>query len=178
VSELGRDAKLSTATAGRYLSLMEASYVLHRLAPHLGNRASRLIKSPKVYVSDAGLAAHLCGLAPDAPIGDDPLRGALFETYAAQNLAALLEARWPAARMGFWHVQGRYEVDFIVEAGRDTLAIEIKSSGRWSDRDTAGLRAFLDRSPRSRAAILAHNGAASVQLGQRLWAIPLATVLG
>jgi hypothetical protein len=75
-------------------------------------------------------------------------------------------------------VQGRYEVDFVVEVGRDTLAIEITSSGRWTDRDTAGLRAFLDHSPRCRAAILAHNGTAAVQLGPRLWAIPLATLLG
>jgi predicted AAA+ superfamily ATPase len=177
VSELGRDAKLNTATTARHLSLMEASYVLHRVAPHLGNRASRLIKSPKIYVSDAGLAAHLCGLDPGAPLGDDPLRGALFETYAAQNLAALLEARWPAARLGFWHVQGRYEVDFVVEVGRDSLALEIKAGGRWSDRDTAGLRAFLEHTPRCRGAILAHNGTAAVSLGERLWAIPLATVL-
>jgi hypothetical protein len=67
-------------------------------------------------------------------------------------------------------VQGRYEVDFVVEAGRDNLAIEIKAGGRWTDRDTAGLRAFLDRSPRCRAAILAHNGTAAVRLGARLWA--------
>ena len=128
-------------------------------------------------MSDAGLAAHLCGLEPAASIRDDPLRGALFETYAAQNLAALLEAGWPAARLGFWHVQGRYEVDFVVEAGHDSMAIEIKSSGRWNDRDTAGLRALLDGSARCRAAILAHNGPAAVRLSERLWAIPLATVL-
>lgn len=177
VSEVARDAKLNAVTAGRQLDLMEASFVLHRLPPHLGNRASRLIKSPKLYVGDSGLAAHLCGVDPDEHLEEDPLRGALWETYVAQNLAATLEARWPGARLGFWHVQGRYEVDFVIEAGRACLAIEVKAAGRWGDRDLTGLRAFLERTPRCRAAILAHNGASAVQLGPRLWAIPLATLL-
>lgn len=74
-------------------------------------------------------------------------------------------------------MQGRYEVDFVVEAGRECLAIEVKSASRWDQRDTAGLRAFLERTPRCKAAILAHGGADAVRLEDRLWAIPLATVL-
>jgi len=65
----------------------------------------------------------------------------------------------------------------VVEAGRECLGIEVKSSGRWMDRDLAGLRAFLDRTRRCRAAILAHAGRSAVQLGDRLYAIPLATVI-
>jgi predicted AAA+ superfamily ATPase len=156
---------------------MEASFVLYRLGPFLANRASRLIKSPKLFVGDSGLAAHLSGVT-DLGLGvDEPVRGPLVETYAAQNLSAILETRWPAARLSFWHVQGRYEVDFVVEAGRECLAIEVKSASRWDRRDTAGLRAFLGRTPRCRAAILAHGGAESVRLEDRLWAIPLGTVL-
>lgn len=177
VSELARDAKVNAATASRHLAVMEASFVFHRLEPYLGNRASRLIKSPKVYVSDAGIAAHLCGVT-EAGFGDDePLRGPLLETYVAHNLRSMLEARWPGARLSFWHVQGRHEVDFVIEAGRDCLAIEVKSSRRWTDRDLAGLRAFLGQTRRCRAGILAHSGDSAVQLGERLYAIPLATLL-
>jgi predicted AAA+ superfamily ATPase len=128
-------------------------------------------------VSDAGIAAHLCGVTDGGLQDDEPLRGALLETYVAQNLRAMLEARWPAARLSFWHVQGRYEVDFVIEAGRECLAVEVKSSGRWTERDLAGLRAFLDCTRRCRAAILAYAGDAAVQLGDRLFAVPLATVL-
>ncbi len=177
VSELARDAKLSAATASRHLGVMEASFVVHRLEPYLANRASRLIKSPKVYVTDSGLAAHLCGLSGGDHLQDEPLQGALFETYVAQNLIATLEARWPGARLCFWHVQGRYEVDFVIEVGRESLAIEVKSSSRWDERDLAGLRALIERTPRCRAGILAYNGASAVQLGPRLFAIPLTTVL-
>jgi len=177
LSELGRDAKLNAATVSRHLGLMEASFVFHRLAPYLANSASRLIKSPKVYVTDSGLASHLGGLSDEASLRDEPLRGALWETYAAQNLAATIDARWPRAALSFWHVQGRYEVDFVIEAGRECLAVEVKSGSRWGDRELTGLRAFIERTPRCRAAILAHAGDSAVRLDDRLWAIPLATVL-
>jgi predicted AAA+ superfamily ATPase len=107
----------------------------------------------------------------------ETLRGALVETFVAQNLAAMVEAWWPGARLYYWHVQGRYEVDFVVEVGRECLAVEVKTASRWDDRDLGGLRAFLEATPRCRAAILAYNGETAVQLDSRLWAIPLTTVL-
>ncbi len=177
ISELGRDAKLNATTTARYLSLLEASFVVTRLAPYLANRASRLIKSPKLYIADSGLAAHLAGLDGTRLKPGDPMWGALLETYVAQNLAAILEADWPEACLGYWHVQGRHEVDFVVETGGNTLAIEVKAAARWAERDLAGLRAFLDKTPRCRAALLAHGGSDSVKLGDRLWAVPLATIL-
>lgn len=177
VSELGRDAKLNAATAARYLGVLEASFVVRRVAPFLANRASRLIKSPKLYLSDSGLASHLAGVDEPRLAAGDPMWGALLETYVAQNLAAILDADWPDARLGYWHVQGRHEVDFVIESGRDCLAIEIKAASRWHERDLAGLRVFLDRTPRCRVALLAYAGAEVVQLGERLWAVPLAGLL-
>ena len=177
ISELARDAKLAAATAGRYLSLLEASFVISRIPPFLVNEATRLIKSPKLFMSDAGLAAHLGGFSDGKPGVSDPLRGALLETYVAQNLLGLLSAEWPSARLTYWHVQGRHEVDFVVESGRECLAIEVKASPRWTDRDLSGLRIFLGRTPQCRLAFLAHTGAATVSLGDRLWAIPIAALL-
>ena len=177
ISELGRDAKLAAATAGRYLSLLEASFVVNRIPPFLANEATRLIKSPKLFVSDAGLAAHLAGFSAGEPGVSDPLRGALLETYVAQNLLGMLAAEWPGARLAYWHIQGRHEVDFVVEYGRECLAIEVKAAARWIDRDLAGLRSFLERTPRCRLALLAHTGPATVSLGDRLWAIPIPALL-
>jgi hypothetical protein len=104
---------------------------------------------------------------------DEPLRGALMETYAAQNLSALIEAHWPRARLLFWSLQGRHEVDFVIEKGREVMAIEIKAATRWDNKDFSGLKAFLKATPHCRAAILAYNGKDAVQLEDRLWAIPL-----
>jgi predicted AAA+ superfamily ATPase len=172
-SQIGRDAKMNAATTSRYLSLLEASFIIYRVSPYLRNRASRLIKSPKLYISDSGLACYLSGIES---LESEPLKGAMFETYAAQNLSGIIGARWPEARVYFWNIQGRYEVDFIVEAGNKCIAIEVKGSARWEDRDLAGLRAFLSTTPHCIAGILAYNGKTAVKLDERLWAIPLGIV--
>lgn len=177
ISALGRDAKLNAVTAGRYLDLLEASFLIRRLPPFSKNRSSRLVKSPKLHFTDSGLAAHLAGITTLEPGRDDLLRGALFETYLAQNLAALLEAHLPDAQLAFWHEQGRHEVDFVIETGRKVLGIEVKAATRWSEGDLSGLKAFLERTPACVAAVLAYNGREAVKLGDRLFAIPLGKLL-
>ncbi len=176
-SQLGRDAKMNTATTSRYLSLLEASFIIYRLSPYLRNRSSRLIKSPKVYLSDSGLACYLAGVKKLDPAMHEPLRGALFETYVAQNLSGIIDSAWPEARLYFWNIQGRHEVDFIVEAGGKCIAMEVKAASRWEKRDISGLNAFLSTTPHCKAGILAYNGNKTVRLGERLWAVPLSLVL-
>lgn len=178
ISGIARDAKLKSATATRHLGLLEASFVVRRLGPFLANRATRLIKSPKLYMTDPGLVCHLAGLTEPAEAERDPLWGALLETWVALNLLSILEAHWPTARLHFWNVQGRHEVDFVIEAGRTSLAIEVKAAARWDERDLSGLRALLAATPGCQAAILAHNGTDAVSLGDRLWAIPLGMIVG
>ena len=65
----------------------------------------------------------------------------------------------------------------MIESGRENLVLEVKSASQWDDRDLAGLRAFLDKTPNCRAAALAYGGIETVRLGERLWAAPLAAVL-
>lgn len=177
ISTLARDAKLKAVTAGRYLDLLEASFLIRRLPPFLKNRSSRLVKSPKLHFTDSGLAAHMAGITTLEPGRDDLFRGALYETYVAQNLAALLEAHVPDARLTFWHEQGRHEVDFVIEAGRNVFAIEVKAATRWSQRDLSGLRAFLARTPGCAAAVLAYNGKEAAKLEDRVWVIPMAHLI-
>ncbi len=177
ISTLARDAKLNAVTAGRYLDLLETSFLIRRLPPFLKNRSSRLVKSPKLYFTDSGVAAHLAGVRTLQPGRDDLIRGALFETYVAQNLAGLLEAHRPDAQLTYWHEQGRHEVDFVIEEGRQVVAIEVKAATRWHESDLSGLRAFLDRTPACEAAVLAYNGSQAVRLGDRLWALPVGHLL-
>lgn len=177
ISQLGRDAKLNVVTTSRYLSLLEASFVMYRIPPYLRNPASRLIKSSKMYTSDSGLACYLAGIKGLGPGFEETRRGAMLETYVAQNLSGMIDMRWPEASLYFWSIQGRYEVDFIIEAGNKCLAIEVKGGTRWDDRDLSGLRAFIAATPQCVAGLLAYNGAQAVRLGERLWAIPLSVIL-
>jgi hypothetical protein len=177
LSQLGRDTKLSSVAASRYLSVLEASFVLSKLNPCLMNKASRLIKSPKIYISDSGLACYMAGIHGFQDKEQEPLFGAMFETYVAQNLISIVGSRWKEAQLYFWSVQGRHEVDFVIGAGRDCLAIEVKSSARWEKKDLAGLEAFLSFTPRCVAGILGHNGTEAVRLADKIWALPLDLIL-
>jgi len=178
ISELARDAQLPVATLSRYLGVMETSCLVRRLPPYLDNPVSRVVKSPKLFFNDAGLAAHLAGVRDISPGADSLMRGSLFETYFLQNLVEILSARWPEAALHYWNVQGRHEVDFVIADGSDSLAIEVKASTRWSDSDLGGLRAFLAGAPRCRGGILAYGGRDSVALGDRLFALPMTLLLG
>jgi hypothetical protein len=154
---------------------MELSCIFYRLAPYLKNPASRLIKSPKFYLGDAGLACFLAEVEELTP--DNRLKGAMMETYVAQNLVAILDSTWPRANIYFWNIQGRHEVDFIIEAGNRCLAIEVKAAARWEKEELTGLKAFVEGTPHCMAGILAYNGTTAVRLGDKLWAIPLSILL-
>jgi hypothetical protein len=177
VSQIGRDAKLSTATTSRYMSLFETTFVITRLSPYLRNKASRLIKSPKIYLGDSGLACHLAGLEEADLSPSQPFLGQMFETYVAQNILAIVNSRWTEAQVFFWSVQGRNEVDFVIEAGRTCMALEIKSGTKWDERDLSGLKAFLSSTPHCKIAVLGYNGTDPVRLGDKLWALPLGLIL-
>ena len=175
VSELARDAKLNVMTTTRYLSLMEASFVLFRVYPHLRSRSSRLIKSPKMYLSDAGLAGYLAGVKRlDV---HEPLRGALLENYVAQNLQSIISSHNPDVKLTYWNIQGRFEVDFILEMGRETIAIEVKYGSRWQESDLAGLKAYIDSAKSCRAGFLAYNGRDVLKLKDKIWAVPIPLLL-
>jgi hypothetical protein len=90
---------------------------------------------------------------------------------------SIIEARIPGRHLYFWGVQGRHEVDFVLEVGNKCLALEAKSAPRWADRDLSGLRAFLQATPHCLGAILAYNGTDAVTLGDRLWALPVSQVI-
>jgi predicted AAA+ superfamily ATPase len=176
-SQLGRDSKLPAPTTSRYLSLLETSFIIRRLSPYLRNRASRLIKSPKLYITDSGLASYLAGIDRIDLPSPEPVAGGMFETYIMQNLINIIEGGWAEAHLYFWNIQGRHEVDFVIEIGRGCIAIEIKSGSRWQEKDLTGLRAFLSQTPTCKAAILGYNGADAARLGERLWALPISLIL-
>ncbi len=171
-SDLGRDAKLNSTTVRRYLSLFEVSFLTFTMPPYIPSRSARLIKSPKIYFADSGIAAYLSGIDRS-----DNLFWSIYETYIIQNLVAICAARLPRAQLHFWNIQGRHEVDVVMEFQRQVVAIEIKGGSRWKERALSGLRAFIDRANRCDAGILAYNGSEIVSLGNRIWAVPVSLLI-
>lgn len=150
-TELGRDVALPQPTAHRYLNLLETSYMLIRLPAYAVNRTKRLVKSPKLYWSDTGLALHLAG--------EETPRGAHLENLVLLDLCVWRDARLEAAELFTWRTTLGEEVDLVVEVGGRLLPIEVKSSGRPSLGDARHLRTFRrEYGERSRAGLLLHTG--------------------
>lgn len=132
--------------------MLETSYLLVRLPAYAVNRTKRLIKSPKLYWNDTGLALHLAGAAEPT--------GAHLENLVLHDLVAWRDARLERAEIAWWRTAAGEEVDFVVEdaAGR-LLPIEIKAGGRPRLGDAAALRSFRrEYGEQARAGLLLHGG--------------------
>jgi predicted AAA+ superfamily ATPase len=150
-TELGRDVGLPQATVHRWLNLLETSYLLVRLPAYAVNRTKRLIKAPKIYWGDTGVALHLAD-------GAEP-GGAHLENLVLQDLLAWRDARLERAELGYWRTVNGAEVDFVIESGGKLLPIEIKAAARLRLADAAHLRTFRDEyGKKARAGLLLHAG--------------------
>ena len=127
VSSLAADAGVSRPTADAWLSVLQASFLVMLVRPHFANVSKRLIKSPKLYFCDSGLAAWLLGIREPGQVAGHPLRGGLFENWVITELIKEQAARGEEPRVHFWRDKEGHEVDAVVESGTRLHAIEIKS---------------------------------------------------
>jgi len=148
---LGRDVALPQPTVHRYLNLLETSYILVRVPAYAVNRTKRLIKSPKLYWCDTGLALHLAGEPEPA--------GAHLENIVLQDLLAWADARLERPGIHYWRTTLGEEVDFVIETGGQLLPIEIKATARPGLGDVKHLRTFRkEYASTARFALLLHTG--------------------
>ncbi len=127
VSSLGADAGVSHTTAREWLSILEASYVVFQLPPFYANIRKRLIKSPKLYFYDVGLASYLIGIEHAGQIATHPLRGALFENAVVAEAIKYLFNRGRRSNLSFFRDTRGLECDLLYEMGNRIGAVEIKS---------------------------------------------------
>jgi predicted AAA+ superfamily ATPase len=169
-TELGRDVALPQPTVHRYMNLLETSYLLVRLPAYAVNRTKRLIKAPKLYWGDTGVALHLSGL--DAP------QGAHLENVILNDILAWRDSRLETADVMYWRTATGEEVDFVVEAEGKLLPIEVKSSPRPRLGDAKHLLSFrAEYGKKSRAGLLLHTGSQIEWLAPGILAAPWWRVL-
>ncbi len=176
-SELARDAQLSQPTIHRYLNLLETTYMFERLPAYTASHTTRLLKSPKAFWNDTGLAVYLSGYYDESNLRKSRELGAYFETLVYHHLRILARLMIPPARLYFWRTRRGQEVDFILEHGRRLLAIEVKRTANPGYGDTAGLRSFQADYPHS-AGLLLHTGQEIRRLDERIIAVPWTMVTG
>lgn len=169
-AELARDVGLAPSTAQRYVSLLETSFQLVRLEPYSVNRTKRLVKSPKIYWCDAGLAMRVAG--------ETEPRGAHLENLVLSDLLAWRETQSPRPSILYWRTSKGAEVDFVVERGERLLPVEVKTTRRPRTADVKHLHVFLDEyADYAGAGLLLHAGGEAQWISRRVLAVPWWRVL-
>lgn len=139
---LANEVGVSSTTINEWLSVLEASFIIFRLQPYHENIGKRLIKTPKLYFIDTGLAAWLLGIETTAQMQRDPLRGNLFENMVILDC---LKSHYNQGRdplMFFYRDSHGNEVDFIEKEHDHLVATEIKSAQTWHSSFSKGLDHF------------------------------------
>ncbi|HMN44182.1 MAG TPA: ATP-binding protein [Povalibacter sp.] len=163
-ADIARDTGIPRTTVQRYLNLLEVSYQLVRLEPYSVNRSKRLVKSPKVYWSDTGLALHLSGAQPT---------GAHLENIVCTDLLAWRELDTARPSILFWRTAAGDEVDFLIERNGKLLAIEVKATTNPGYNDSKGLRLFLEEyGTDALGGLLLHGGEETFWISERVLATP------
>lgn len=159
LSSLAADCGISHNTAASWLSILEASYILFLLRPHFANFNKRLVKAPKLYFVDTGLAAWLLGIREPEQLAFHAQRGALFENLV---ICEFLKARFNRGRqpdVHFWRDSKGLEVDLLLEDGPDVMPVEIKSGQTIAPDFLKGLKKWRELSGApERPAMLVYGG--------------------
>ncbi len=127
LSSLANDCGITHNTAKSWISILEASYIIYLLKPHFENFNKRLVKTPKLFFYDVGLAVWLLGINGIDQISIHPLRGSLFETYVVGELLKRRTNNALEPNIYFWRDRTGNEIDIIIDKGTALIPVEIKS---------------------------------------------------
>lgn len=141
-SDLARDVGLAPNTAKKWISVLEASGQVYLLEPYYRNMGKRLIKSPKLYLCDTGLAAFLMGFESWEAVSRNPLVGPLWETHVVMQVVRHFCALGRNVPLWFWRTVQGEEVDLLVEEGGRFIAVECKYTENVGQGDLRGMKAL------------------------------------
>jgi len=137
-SRLGADCGMSSVTTAQWLSVLEGTYIAFRLQPYFKNFRKRVVKTPKLYFWDTGLAVRLLGIQSAEQLATHPLRGALFENWVVSERLKARCHLGERPNLYFWRDNAGLEVDLLEETAGRLRATEVKSgatfTAEWTER--------------------------------------------
>lgn len=128
VADLARDTGVAPTTVRRWLSVLQASQIVHLVPPWYDNFGKRLTKAPKLVFLDVGLCAWLLGLHTEAAIRSGPAAGALAETAVASEWIKAFRSVGQEPRIHHWSAHGGIEVDLVLDWNGELFALEVKAT--------------------------------------------------
>jgi uncharacterized protein len=142
LSSLGNDAGINHTTAKRWISVLEASYIVKLLRPYYHNFNKRLVKSPKLYFLDSGLVSFLLDIQNETQMASHPLKGSIFEGVV---ISEFLKNRFNGGMVDnlyYFRDNTGNEIDLICDHGQTLTPVEIKSGRTVTSDFFKGLRFF------------------------------------
>lgn len=139
---LGGEVGVSSPTAKEWISILEASFIIVRLAPYYENFGKRIIKSPKIYFTDVGLACYLLGIETEEQLSRDPLRGNLVENLVVLELMKARLNKGLDPQLYYFRDTHGHEVDLIFQRGNELVPIEIKASQTFNSDFLKNIKYF------------------------------------
>ncbi len=173
-AELSRASGIPERTVLRYLTLLEATFLVSRVPAWTANLRKRLLKTPKVVMLDTGLAAYLQNVDVRRLKAEPALLGPLLETFVITEL--LKQQTWSAVQPEVGHFRTAHgeEADVVLDARGRLVGIEVKAAASVSADDFRGLRAMAASTGRRfHRGILLYLGDTAVAVGPQLYALPL-----
>ncbi len=184
LADLSRTLPLPYTTLQRYMALLEAIYLVKLLPAWSNNLGTRLLKTPKILLTDTGLAGYLMGVSESRVVENPSLLGGLLENFVALEL--MKDATWSETHPSFyhWHTAQREEVDILLESRDGRLVgVEVKASTSVSSSDFRGLRTLQASVSGSASVggkfhrgILLYTGQHVLPFGEGLFAVPLSAL--
>lgn len=162
LSNLANDCGINHNTAKSWLGVLEMSYVIFFVRPHHANFGKRLIKAPKLYFTDVGLAAFLLDIHDPKHVGTHPLRGALFENFVVSELLKTRLNNGKGGNLYFFRDNVGNEVDVLLEEGARIKPVEIKLSSTLNEAFFKSLRYYRKVNTKNSAKpVLVYGGKAA-----------------
>jgi hypothetical protein len=174
LADASRALGLPVTTLRRYFDLLVQTYQVFLVPPYASDRARRLVRTPRVYAADTGLACQAAGVVLWEDLARIGRLGSIVETWAATELRKLAAATAAPTGVYYWRTHGGSEVDFVLERGSRLIGLEIKASIGFGRRDLAGLANCREsHSTAWHLGLLLHGGDETIQLDDRTLAAPL-----
>ena len=143
-SEIGRSLGINYHTVNAHLDVLDAHFLIRRLQPYYANIGKRLVKSPKIYIRDAGLLHYLLNIQTDRQLLESYKRGSSFEGIVIEQIIAHEQLYRPGSRFYFYRTHAGTEVDLIVDHGWHRIGYEMKCARSLGKRDWSSLKAAME----------------------------------
>ena len=150
LNAVANDLGVAQTTARDWLAVLEATYVVFRLPPFHTNFGKRLVKTPKLYFHDTGLAAWLLGITDAQTMNIHPMRGVLFENLCIADYGKHLRHTGATGTMYFWRDNIGNEVDLLIERGGVLTPVEFKSGATFQPTWLASLHTWQRHAAQAR----------------------------